>query len=41
MCPAPSNPGTGSGNAVPEPGTLGLLVMGAAASIGLLRRKKR
>lgn len=42
MCPAPSTPGSGgSGNSVPEPGTLGLLALGAAASIGMLRRKKR
>jgi hypothetical protein len=41
MCPASSNPGSGGGNSVPEPGTLGLLAMGAAASIGMLRRKKK
>lgn len=41
MCPAQTNPGSGGGNSVPEPGTLGLLAMGAAASIGMLRRKKR
>lgn len=41
MCPAPTNPGSGGGNSVPEPGTLGLLAMGAAASIGMLRRKKK
>ena len=41
MCPAQSNPGSGGGNSVPEPGTLGLLAMGAAASIGMLRRKKK
>jgi hypothetical protein len=41
MCPAPSNPGSGGGNSVPEPGTLGLLAMGVAASIGMLRRRKR
>jgi hypothetical protein len=41
MCPAQNNPGSGSGNSAPEPGTLGLLAMGAAASIGMLRRKKR
>lgn len=43
MCPAPGGPGSGggSGNPVPEPGTLGLLVLGTAASIGMLRRKKK
>lgn len=41
MCPAPTGPGSGGdGNSVPEPGTLGLLALGAAASIGMLRRKK-
>ncbi|HVS77395.1 MAG TPA: PEP-CTERM sorting domain-containing protein [Steroidobacteraceae bacterium] len=41
MCPAPTGPGSGDdGNSVPEPGTLGLLVLGAAASVGMLRRKK-
>lgn len=42
MCPAP--PGDEGGkhhHPVPEPGTLGLLALGAAASIGMLRRKKR
>lgn len=41
MCPAPTGPGSGNGHPVPEPGTLGLLAMGAAASIGMLRRRKR
>lgn len=41
MCPVQTNPGSGGGNSVPEPGTLGLLAMGAAASIGMLRRKKK
>ena len=44
-CPAQSDPDPGNSghhdHSVPEPGTLGLLVMGAAASIGMLRRKKR
>lgn len=41
-CPAPGGPSSGGpGHSVPEPGTLGLLAMGAAASIGMLRRKKR
>lgn len=42
MCPAP--PGDDGGkhhhHPVPEPGTLGLLALGAAASIAMLRRKK-
>lgn len=29
----------GGGDSAPEPGTLGLLAIGAAASIGMLRRK--
>lgn len=41
MCPAQNDPGSGGSNSVPEPGTLGLLALGAAASIGMLRRKKR
>ena len=41
MCPTQGGGGSGGGNSVPEPGTLGLLAMGAAASIGMLRRKKR
>ncbi|HEX5461302.1 MAG TPA: PEP-CTERM sorting domain-containing protein [Steroidobacteraceae bacterium] len=41
MCPAQTDPGSGGGNSVPEPGTLGLLALGAAASIGMLRRKKK
>lgn len=43
MCPAPGGPGSGGGggSSVPEPGTLGLLVLGAAASIGMIRRKKK
>lgn len=41
MCPAGGGGGSGGGNSVPEPGTLGLLAMGAVASIGMLRRKKR
>jgi PEP-CTERM motif len=42
MCPAPTGPGSGGGgSSVPEPGTLGLLALGAAASIGMLRRKKK
>ena len=28
-------------NSVPEPGTLGLLALGTAASVGMLRRKKK
>ena len=40
-CPAQTDPGSGGKNSVPEPGTLGLLAMGAAASIGMLRRKKK
>jgi hypothetical protein len=41
-CPAQSDPGSDNGsNGVPEPGTIGLLAMGAAASIGMLRRRKR
>ena len=42
MCPAP--PGDDGGkrhHPVPEPGALGLLALGAAASVGMLRRKKR
>lgn len=38
MCPPdgqPSDPST------PEPGTIGLLALGAAASIGMLRRKNK
>jgi len=34
------NPPPG-GNSAPEPGTLGLLALGAAASIGMLRKKKK
>jgi len=41
MCPAQTNSGSGDHNSVPEPGTLGLLALGAAASIGMLRRKKK
>lgn len=41
MCPVQNNPGSGGGNSAPEPGTLGLLALGAAASIGMLRRKKK
>ena len=41
MCPVQTDPGSGGGNSVPEPGTLGLLALGAAASIGMLRRKKK
>lgn len=42
MCPAQGNPGSGGGgSSVPEPGTLGLLALGAAATIGMLRRKKK
>ena len=43
MCPAPGGSGSddGGGSSVPEPGTLGLLALGAAASIGMLRRKKK
>jgi PEP-CTERM motif len=41
MCPAPSGPGSGGGNSVPEPGTLALLALGAAASVGMIRRKKK
>ena len=41
MCPAPPGGDQHHGNSVPEPGTLGLLAMGAAASIGMLRRKKK
>lgn len=37
-CPAP---GDGHHHTVPEPGTLGLLVLGTAASVGMLRRKKK
>ena len=41
-CPARvSNPPSGPGTSTPEPGTLGLLALGAAASIGMLRRKKK
>ena len=40
MCPPPP-PGSGGNNSAPEPGTLGLLALGAAASIGMLRKKKR
>lgn len=41
MCPVQGNPGSGGGgNSVPEPGTLGLLALGAAATIGMRRRKK-
>jgi len=39
MCPPP--PPGGTHPSVPEPGTLGLLALGAAASIGVLRRRKR
>ena len=38
-CPPP--PGYGHHHTVPEPGTLGLLVLGTAASIGMIRRKKK
>lgn len=41
MCPAQGNPGSGGGNSVPEPGTLGLLALGAAATIGMRFRKKK
>ena len=41
MCPVQTDPGSGGNNSVPEPGTLGLLALGAAASIGMLRKKKR
>ena len=40
MCPVQNNPGSGGPNSTPEPGTLGLLALGAAASIGMLRKKK-
>ena len=45
MCPAPPGDDEDGGehhrhHSVPEPGTLGLLALGAAASIGMLRRKK-
>lgn len=39
-CAAPPDSG-GHHHTVPEPGTLGLLVLGTAASIGMLRRKKK
>ena len=42
MCPAQGNPSSGGGgSSVPEPGTLGLLALGAAATIGMLRRQKK
>ena len=40
-CSAPTGPHQGPGTSTPEPGTLGLLALGAAASIGMLRRKKK
>lgn len=41
MCPAPPGDGGHHNHPVPEPGTLGLLALGAAASVGMLRRKKK
>lgn len=40
-CAAQSNPNPGNHNPAPEPGTLGLLALGAAASVRILRRKKQ
>lgn len=40
-CSAPTGHHHGPGTSTPEPGTLGLLALGAAASIGMLRRKKK
>lgn len=41
MCPAPGGNGSNQGGkSVPEPGTVGLLVLGAAASLRMIRRKK-
>ena len=40
-CPAPVHDPRSPGTSTPEPGTLGLLALGAAASVGMLRRKKK
>lgn len=40
-CPAPVHGPSSPGTSTPEPGTLGLLALGAAASVGMLRRKKK
>jgi hypothetical protein len=40
-CPAPVHDPGSPGTSTPEPGTLGLLALGAAASVGMLRRKKK
>ena len=40
-CPPPSGLGDHHHHPTPEPGTIGLLILGAAGSIGMLRRKKR
>jgi hypothetical protein len=39
LCPPP--PTQHNPPSTPEPGTLGLLALGAAASVGMLRRKKK